>query len=397
MSVEGEAGGPDTVPAAAELTEPVRRILDAAWRPAGFTAPNPSTYPWQWLWDSCFHAVVWAHLGDERCLVELGRALDAQDVDGFVPHINYRGDTTHARFWGRPSTSSITQPPMYGHALAELIRLGFDPSDELAERCRAGLRNLIDGRRPGHGGLVRLCHPWESGADDSPRWDHWCPGGFETSRWFDRKGTLLSSIVRGDHGAPVDNPEFDVSAVGFNALVAFNARELATATDDADLLHRADELATSVSARWVPDLETWTDAGEGSRTSGRVRTTDALLPALCVDDPRTIDRVLDLAVDPTAYGGPCGPAGVHRDESVFSPDTYWRGPAWPQLTYLLWLAARRAGDVARADDLALMARRGAVRSGFAEYWNPTTGRGLGAVPQSWTTLAVVMTDGSSAS
>ena len=33
-------------------------------------------------------------------------------------------DATHASFWGRPETSSITQPPMYGHALAELHRAG---------------------------------------------------------------------------------------------------------------------------------------------------------------------------------------------------------------------------------------------------------------------------------
>lgn len=393
MSPEGEADGSDTVPAAAELTERCRGILDAAWRPPGYTSPNLDAYPWQWLWDSCFHALVWAHLGDERGVVELACALEAQDPDGFVPHINYRSDAVHARFWGRPSTSSITQPPMYGHAVAELVRLGFDPGGDLIDRCRAGLQHLLERRRAGPGGLIRLCHPWESGADDSPRWDHWCPGGFDSTRWFERKGALLASIDRAEGGAPVDNPAFDVASVGFNALVVFNARALADFTDDREMRDRADELAGLIDARWSLDLETWVDAGASTGSSGRVRTTDALLPILCVDDPSRVGRVLDLVLDPHAYGGACGPSGVHRGEPVFSPHTYWRGPAWPQLTYLLWQAARRAGRTDHADRLSVVARRGATRSGFAEYWDPTSGAGLGAVPQSWTTLAAVMTTG----
>jgi len=33
---------------------------------------------------------------------------------------------------------------------------------------------------------------------------------------------------------------------------------------------------------------------------------------------------------------------------------------------------------------------GAWASGMAEYWNPDTGAGLGAIPQSWTGLALVL-------
>ena len=33
---------------------------------------------------------------------------------------------------------------------------------------------------------------------------------------------------------------------------------------------------------------------------------------------------------------------------------------------------------------------GAVRQGFAEYWDPDTAEGHGAAPQSWTALALLM-------
>ena len=100
--------------------------------------------------------------------------------------------------------------------------------------------------------------------------------------------------------------------------------------------------------------------------------------------------VLDAALDDRAYGGSFGPAGVHRDEPSFEAGTYWRGPAWPQLSYLLWVAARRHGLYAHAFELATRTVAGAFTSGLAEYWNPDTGAALGAIPQSWTGLALVM-------
>jgi glycogen debranching enzyme len=125
------------------------------------------------------------------------------------------------------------------------------------------------------------------------------------------------------------------------------------------------------------------DDGSTASGSGRVRTLDALLPLLVA--PR--DEAFDQLVDPSAFGAACGPAGVHRDEPSFAPTTYWRGPAWPQLTYLLWLAATssRRPDVRRSLSRSMIT--GAESSGYSEFWEPATGRPLGAAPQSWTALA----------
>ena len=237
-----------------------RMILDLAWRSdavGGFCVPNPTTYPWQWLWDSCFHSVVWAHLGDERAVVELRTALSAQDADGFVPHLRYgEGATPHAALWGRVSTSSITQPPMYGHAVATLHRLGVDLDDELVDRARRGLRFLLEHRQRSAGGLVELCHPWESGCDDSPRWDGVIPGGHSPEAWFALKGELVSRIERSAGGAPLRNPSFAVGSVGFSALVAWNGRELAGITGDSGLARQVDELADAIDDRWDVSLGT---------------------------------------------------------------------------------------------------------------------------------------------
>ena len=95
-------------------------------------------------------------------------------------------------------------------------------------------------------------------------------------------------------------------------------------------------------------------------------------------------------VSVAGFGGSCGPAHGHRDEPEYRPDLYWRGGAWPQLSYLIWLAARRHGHDAVAAEVRDATLRGAWRSGLAEYWHPDTGAGLGAVPQSWTGLVTVM-------
>ncbi len=348
-------------------------MMHAHWRPEGYTVPNATVYPWQWLWDSCFHAVVWAALGEPaRALTELRSALADQDELGFVPHVRYPvpGSRPHASFWGREASSSITQPPMYGHALAELARRGVDVPDDVVDRAVAGVRFLLEHRARDDDGLVTVVHPWETGCDDSPRFDHWCGAdGWDRRRWYEVKGDLLATVERSPCGSPVANPAFPVAPAGFNALLAFNAAELG-------LRHEADELATALGRRWEPNLLTWAD---GDHASGCVRTVDALLPALV--SPRRRAEALGQFDDDAAFGGRFGPPAVHRAEPSFDPRSYWRGPVWPQLTYLLALAGAPVGD-------RLVA--GAVASGLAEYWHPDSGEGLGAVPQSWAGLAVVV-------
>ncbi len=375
---------PDAVRTAA------RNVLEANWRPEGYTVPNAAVYPFQWLWDSCFHAITWADLGEpNRARTELLHLFRTQNSEGFVPHVDYEFDPNHhAEFWMREGQSSITQPPMYGHSIAELSRRGIDVTDLVGPATNA-LLFLFD-RRARVGDLIALCHPWESGGDDCPRWDHWCPGEWNAAKWYDVKGALVASVEHSGQGSPIANRSFVVASCGFNALVAFNAFELASVTGDAELITRAETLVTTLMTRWNGELATWIDAGDSESDSGRVRSLDALLPVLVSRDQSVNERVFSQFREPTAFGGLCGPAGMHRKEPTFSARTYWRGPAWPQLTYLFWVAARRLGRDDDAGALADMLTRGALNSSWAEYWDADDGTGLGAAPQSWAALAAVV-------
>jgi hypothetical protein len=340
------------------LMDRARAIMEAHWQPEGYTVPNAVTYPFRWLWDSCFHALIWAELGEaDRAVAELSHVLQAQDPSGFIPHIDYSRDPSHHEsFWGRAGSSTITQPPMYGHAVVELQRRGIDVGDELFERAALGIEFFLRERRH-PSGLVRVSHPWETGCDDSPRFDHW--GAGDPKRWYDVKGELVANLP--DNG-------FDCAPVSLSALVAWNARELGLDSKD---------LVDAIAARWSPDLCTWVDAGHGEATSGRTRTLEALLPLLVIDQPDALASI----TDPPAFGGAFGPAGVHRAEPAFDRRRYWRGPVWPQLAYLLWLAGAPVADTTV---------RGSESSELSEFWDPDDGTGLGASPQSWTCLAIVL-------
>ena len=122
-------GDPEFEASAGRVRRAAPDMLAAHWRAPGFTCPNANVYPWSWLWDSCFHVLVWQALGrTDRALAELATVLSLQDPEtGFVPHMGYFGDPeASVEFWGRRGASSITQPPMYGHAVAELVRDGVE-------------------------------------------------------------------------------------------------------------------------------------------------------------------------------------------------------------------------------------------------------------------------------
>lgn len=343
-----------------DLQRQVRAVLEQNRTAFGYVAPHATAYPFRWLWDACFHGLVFLAIGDTAAaLDELRAALRWQHPDGFVPHVGYPpGHNPHAAFWGRADASTITQPPMTGHLVAELERAGVHVPADLRRRAEAHLAWLLRERRRDDGSVV-IVHPWESGCDDSVHWDAWCPGTAWTPQgWFAAKGALVTSLVLDRHGAAVANPAFEVASPGFQALVAFNARELGM---DADVALPA--------ASWTP------------------RTVDDLLVALV--DPQRV-RLRPLLAPDGPFAGRFGPAGVRRDDPRFDGAAYWRGGCWPQMAYLLWVAARRSGAVDVAASLARRTTAGALASGFAEHWHPDTGAPGGARPQSWSGLVAAM-------
>lgn len=384
------------------LEASVHKFMHENWN-GNYTAPNPTTYPFLWLWDSCFHSLIWAALGEEeKCLTELSSIFESQAEDGFIPHVNYSAQpnlpqSEWANLWGRTHSSSITQPPMYGHAIAELTKMGIEIPEEIIEKAKKGLAFLFNQRRRDFKtGLIYLCHPWETGIDNSPRWDDYIEGdfqgdtegNFQVKAWDVQKIELLKHIELNENNSPEFNPAFPVVSIGFNALVAFNVLELEKV---AECELGAIEIIQALDESFDSELKTWVDPSlDKSLTKGissRVRVLDALLTGFVSD--KNFDIIEEQVNNKKAFGGEFGLATVHREESSFSQNTYWRGSVWPQMMYLFIKMFEFNGREETATILKESFLNGVLKANFSEYWGADTGEGLGACPQSWAGLIVM--------
>ncbi|MET1085543.1 MAG: hypothetical protein ABWY04_00210 [Arthrobacter sp.] len=388
-----DGGTPD----AAAVTVSVRQLMEAHWRADhGYSVPNPGTYPHLWLWDSCFHAIIWARLGDDRAVQELDAVLAGQLDNGMVPHMRYGGEGPDTWLGPLTKTSSLTQPPMFGHAVRVLSEAGIALSEDTVTKAKAGLDWLWEKRRTPEG-LIYVVHPWEAGNDHSPRWDDWGAPG-RTKEGYSRPARTawnkerMKEVSFSADGAANWSTSFVSCPAAFNAYTAFNFRELAAVTGDAVLEARATELAAAMDEHlWDAEEQLWSDlAVVGGGPSVRIPIGDGVMGALVTADLAKARTALKQLADPARFGSQFGPANVSREHPAYDPDTYWRGPAWPPLNYLFQQAFARQGMEAEAEWLAGLTARGAVTSGWAEYWNPENGRGLGAVPQTWAGLVIAM-------
>jgi glycogen debranching enzyme len=129
-------------------------------------------------------------------------------------------------------------------------------------------------------------------------------------------------------------------------------------------------------------------------------TWAALAPLALPDLPEDIGRRLveEHLLNPKRFWLPVPPPSVPPTEPSFSPRDdgflrlrrYWRGPSWINSAWLVWLGLVRLGYATEVDVLAARIGSAIKHSGLREYYQPFTGRGMGAVDFAWSTLVMEM-------
>src|SRR5215211_1203799 len=163
----------------------------------GWTRAASDLYPHQWSWDSGFIAIGLAHLDTGRAARELLTLFQHQWKTGKVPHIVFNPEAPPdsyfpgAEHWAcaaaspdapnsPPYTSCLCQPPVHAIAALKIWEASGDGEAhaeasaflrEIYPKLFAWHRYLATARDPEGSGLVTIYHPWESGTDNSPRWD----------------------------------------------------------------------------------------------------------------------------------------------------------------------------------------------------------------------------------
>jgi hypothetical protein len=155
-----------------------------------FTKPSSKLYPHQWNWDSAFIAIGLSHIDEQLAQQEIASLLNGQWRNGMIPHIVYSDSSDNylpdANFWGSKevesspkniSTSGITQPPVLSSAALKVFENSKDKYNskkflkEIYPKLLSYQRFLNEERDLTEDGLICILHPWESGLDNSPRWD----------------------------------------------------------------------------------------------------------------------------------------------------------------------------------------------------------------------------------
>ena len=441
-----EPGGPSTPPDFLAATPHFRDRALAVLHEndlGDWTRPAPRLYPHQWSWDSAFIAIGLAQVDGSRALRELESLFAAQWADGRVPQIVYNpaapadGYFPDAARWAcaelNPdaprglATSGICQPAI--HALAAW-RIAEVAPDAPALRSRlAGLyrgllawhRYLAEQRDPERSGLLTVYHPWESGTDNSPRWDeplaqvevgpvppyvrrdlqHVANASHRpTNAEYDRYLWLVETLkqahyqdaeVRRSHPFLVKDVLFSAIFVAANAALGrlgdwlgAPAEELA----EVDSWRARGGLAVQRRVSQASGLALDLDLRTGR--SMAVETWAGLTPLLCDDLPRALRDRLSERLFGAGFAGGVGlrfavvPSTVPGSPG-FRQTTYWRGPVWPIANWLLWRGLRAQGleqraEMLRAANLALLSQSGVD---FDEYFDPGSGAPLGSARQSW--------------
>ncbi|REE99365.1 MGH1-like glycoside hydrolase domain-containing protein [Thermomonospora umbrina] len=418
------------------LWEAAARVLDDNWTDCG-TVPSPGLYPHQWSWDSAFICMGLGRHRRDRAERELLSLLRGQWSDGLIPHIVFHPSVArHAYFPGpelwrsrtmpgaprKVHTSGLTQPPL--HAVAALrLHEYARPAD--AERSRAFLAEVYPGLAAQHAylaehrdlageGLAAICHPWESGLDNSPAWDRPLsaldlppsayapertartpPTGDDHERyvWL---ATLLrdagyrSGHLRDDHPFAAEDPLFNAaylaSAHALAEIAEIVGRDPVPHRESAERIHHA-----LLARLW--DCESGAFRALDLRT-GRlipVLTVAAFGPLLDPDLPAGVLRSLAELLLSARFAGACGYPVPSCDiqATCFDRGGHWRGPTWANTNWLLWLGASGHGLTVIADLLYGSVLRLVRQSGFREYFDPFDGSGHGSHDYSWTASVVL--------
>jgi hypothetical protein len=351
-----------------------------------YTRPSPGRYPWQWYWDSCFAAIAWRRVAPERPRAELRTLLSAQREDGFIGH---------TIFWDRPVSlgrypfynvrsrhsfqTETIQPPLL--AWAWRIAVG-DPALEPGIAAQADW--LTRHRDLDGDGLLWIVQPDESGLDASPKFD---------SVWGRRA----------------------VGRLGFPFLVAANRR---LGFDARHILGRGGPVLceTLVNTLWSLSLQAlgrpsatpalvdrlwderrglFLDEVKPGGARPQTLTWAALAPLALPDLPEEIGRRLveEHLLNGGEFVTPVAPPSVAIGEPSYAPGggrgpirRYWRGPTWVNAAWLLWLGLHRLGYLEEAERIANGLIGAVEREGLREYYDPRTGRGLGAKDFAWSAL-----------
>lgn len=372
-----------------------------------YTIPSSDTYPYQWLWDSCFHAIILSHFSLPDAKKEIFSLLSKQFENGMIPHMIYWKTPTKTTFpqiaWGKDGTSSITQPPMIAYAVWQIFKKDKDVSflSQTYTHLYHFYKYLLNERDPHGKHLIGILNPDESGEDNSPRFD--LPLNLEAKQTrkehLDRRLKLVAQNIECNFDAPFCMRNFFwVKDVPFNAVMVANlkllakiAEQLRNEEDAIFFMKQAKDISKAMREFMLEDGIFYSTYGEDYKKI-KVKTWAIFTPLFAEilnrEEARKLisDHLLKRQEFWTKFPVPT----TALDEPAFDPKGFWRGPTWIAANWFIYKGAVNYGFTEIAKEIKKSSQDLIAKSGFREYFDPQTGEGLGAKNFTWGGLVLNM-------
>ena len=395
------------------LTNLKQGVADWNGKEYSFVCPSLTGYPFQWFWDSCFHAIALIHLDLEQAKKELTTLMSGALPNGFMPHMIFWEMEKQPDFLGRnivgmttPNTSATMQPPIIAYAVERVYQATGDEAfkDAALPVLTGFYRWLREMRDPDNDGLIAVIQPEEAGTDCSPKYDEvlgleeLSNQGFITAL---RKVYAAYEPLRGDDHRVLAADLFHVEDVLVNSIYVMGLRSLARLLGDApeaaEFNREADKTRDALLAKcWDEEVGAFFDLSGVAEKPLKEVTISSLMPLVMEDLPRPIvERLVNTWVtDPKHFWTPYPLPSVPASDPKFMPGNprgfIWRGPSWINTNWFLSHALRRHGYADLADTIVAKSQECIEKSGFREYYEPFTAVGLGARDFGWSTLILDM-------
>ncbi|MBD3351482.1 MAG: hypothetical protein GF364_08340 [Candidatus Lokiarchaeota archaeon] len=392
-----------------------------------YTCPDPKIYPHQWFWDSCFHIIVNAKLGNfDAAIAELDSLLHFQSANGFIGHMIYWKkqfsliDSVLHHWYPEAEMSPFIQPAYLAHALNSLYNGLKTHSVENSEKAKEVLKKyytpikkyydcifnerVLYPDRP----LISIIHPWESGTDNIPKYDRvlGISGSLMSLKWGYQliKVLRVNSICDWDYEKIKNRDCFVVEDVLVNSvyidglwILADLAEKLGI--DNKGLMERAEMMEKAmITEMYNKEDKIFYDTYGKNHIQSQTKTVSSFAAFnLRIINKEVIEEMiknhlLNNHEFNTSYPIP----SVAKDHDQYNPKnsvTLWRGPTWIATNWYIVKGLKRhqennnliTNTLEKVKNSSIKLIR---KSGLREYYNPETGQGYGAEGFGWSALII---------
>ncbi|MBR9675413.1 hypothetical protein GOV05_00200 [Candidatus Woesearchaeota archaeon] len=365
-----------------------------------YTVPSSKVYPHQWLWDSCFHSIIYSSFEMfEKAKDEIRSLLENQWVSGMVPHMTYWQESKkHNIDWGtNKNTSSITQPPMIAYAAERIYEETKDKGFviDVFEKLDKYYKWLHKERSDDY--VLSIIHPWESGEDDFVAWDNVLGLNNPTKEELrNHKIRLVKEFELTGFRSKrfIEKNVFNVKCVLFNCVYLRNLKSMKKLSGVVGKQKKYyNDMVNKVSKAIKKQLydenkELFISKYNGNKEIKDYLNSSVFLPLFAglLTKKQAKKLVNDYLLRKDFFWSDYPIPTISTNNPNFEAGRYWRGSTWMNINWFVYKGLTdykldKTRNLLRQISFSLV-----ERNGFCEYYNSKEGIGIGPKDFCWSGL-----------